>query len=57
MVEALKLAFADVETYVADPAFMRFDAKLLLDESYLAERARLIDISQARVAASKANLR
>ncbi len=47
-IEALKLAFADVYRYVADPAAMAFDAKLLLDPAYLAQRAKLIRLDTAQ---------
>lgn len=47
--EAMKLAFADVEAYVADPRFMTgVTAGHLLDPAYLAERARLIDRRRAQ---------
>ncbi|MGQ3671882.1 gamma-glutamyltransferase family protein [Xanthobacter sp. TB0136] len=48
MIEAVKLAFADVYRYVADPASMELDAADLLDDAYLARRARLIDMRHAR---------
>jgi gamma-glutamyltranspeptidase/glutathione hydrolase len=47
-IEALKLAFADVYHYVADPAAMAFDAKALLDPAYLAQRAKLIRLDTAQ---------
>ncbi|RMH09676.1 MAG: gamma-glutamyltransferase family protein [Planctomycetota bacterium] len=47
-IEAMKLAFADGHRYVADPDAMDIDAALLLDEDYLAERARLIDRTRAQ---------
>jgi gamma-glutamyltranspeptidase / glutathione hydrolase len=40
--EAEKLAFADRDRYVGDPAFVRIPAGML-DAGYLASRARLID--------------
>jgi len=47
-VEAMKLAMADAYRWVADPASMReVTAADLLDDGYLAERARLIDPSRA----------
>ncbi len=46
-IEAMKLAFADVYAYVADPDNMAVTAEQLLDRDYLAERARLIDFSRA----------
>ncbi len=47
-IEAMKLAFADVYRYVADPRFMEFSPERLLDASYLASRARLIDLKKAQ---------
>ncbi len=47
-IEAMKLAFADVYRYVADPRFMEFGPERLLDASYLASRARLIDLKKAQ---------
>lgn len=47
-IEAVKLAFADVYRYVADPQAMPFPPDALLDPDYLAQRARLIrpDVAQ-----------
>jgi len=42
-IEAMKLAFADTEAFIADPRFMDISAEALLDESYLKQRASLID--------------
>ena len=48
-IEAMKLALADAGKYVADPAHMTgISAPDLLDDAYLAERARLIDPSRAQ---------
>jgi gamma-glutamyltranspeptidase/glutathione hydrolase len=47
-IEAVKLAFADAQAYVADPDSMGMRADQLLDSAYLADRARLIDIRRAR---------
>ncbi|MEN9844514.1 MAG: putative gamma-glutamyltransferase YwrD [Pseudomonadota bacterium] len=47
-IEAMKLAFADVYRYVADPAAMSLTAADLLDPAYLRERARLIDPTRAQ---------
>jgi gamma-glutamyltranspeptidase/glutathione hydrolase len=44
-VEAMKLAFADAQQHIADPAAMRVSAAALLDKGYLASRAKLIDPS------------
>ncbi|HWL27848.1 MAG TPA: gamma-glutamyltransferase, partial [Burkholderiaceae bacterium] len=45
--EAGKLAFADRDVYVADPAFIDVPVQALLDPDYLAARARLIDPSRS----------
>ncbi|MEO8079196.1 MAG: gamma-glutamyltransferase, partial [Caldimonas sp.] len=47
-IEAMKLAFADVYEHVADSASMRLTPAQMLDEGYLAERARLIDPKRAQ---------
>jgi gamma-glutamyltranspeptidase/glutathione hydrolase len=47
-IEAMKLAFADVYRYVAEPASMEVTAAQLLDDGYLAERAKLIDMKRAQ---------
>ena len=47
-IEAVKLAFADAFAYVADVDFMPFDPQALLDRSYLASRAKLIDRKNAK---------
>ncbi|MHB8575792.1 MAG: gamma-glutamyltransferase [Dehalococcoidia bacterium] len=47
LIEAKKVAFADRETYLADPSFMTVDPKALIDAGYLAERRRLIDPGRA----------
>ena len=46
-IEAMKLAFADVHRAVSDPATMRARVEDLLDDQYLASRARLIDRERA----------
>ncbi len=46
-VEAARLAFADRNLYVADPAFVRVPTKGLVDRDYLAARARVVDIRRA----------
>ncbi|HEY1240209.1 MAG TPA: gamma-glutamyltransferase family protein [Bryobacteraceae bacterium] len=43
VVEALKLAYADRDTYYGDPAFVQTPAEGLLSKAYAKERARLID--------------
>ncbi|MDP3135751.1 MAG: gamma-glutamyltransferase family protein [Burkholderiaceae bacterium] len=47
-IEAMKLAFADVYRYVAEPASMELTAAQMLDDGYLASRARLIDMKKAQ---------
>ncbi|MEO6362105.1 MAG: gamma-glutamyltransferase family protein [Caldimonas sp.] len=48
-IEAMKLAFADAYAHVGDPrGGMRYSPSELLSESYLAERARLIDPKRAQ---------
>jgi gamma-glutamyltranspeptidase / glutathione hydrolase len=47
-IEAMKLAFADVYRFVAEPASMEVTAARLLDEAYLASRAKLIDMKKAQ---------
>jgi len=47
-IEAMKLAFADVYRYVGDPASMELTPTQMLDDAYLASRARLIDPTRAQ---------
>jgi gamma-glutamyltranspeptidase/glutathione hydrolase len=47
-IEAMKLAFADVYRYVAEPSSMTVTPAQMLDDAYLAERARLIDVKKAQ---------
>jgi gamma-glutamyltranspeptidase/glutathione hydrolase len=48
-IEAMKLAFADVYEHVADQrSGMRLSCAQMLDESYLADRAKLIDPKRAQ---------
>ncbi|KAA8769369.1 gamma-glutamyltransferase family protein [Burkholderia pseudomallei] len=46
-IEAMKLAFADVYRYVADPRAMELTPAQMLDDAYLAARAKLIDPRRA----------
>ncbi|MDB5827360.1 MAG: gamma-glutamyltransferase [Variovorax sp.] len=48
-IEAMKLAFADTYAHVAEPRAMRLRAVDMLDDAYLAARARTIDPSKAQV--------
>ncbi len=47
-IEAMKLAFADTYRYVAEPSAMEVTAEQMLDDAYLASRARLIDMRRAQ---------
>ena len=47
-IEAMKLAFADVYRYVAEPASMEVTVEQMLDDTYLASRAKLIDMKRAQ---------
>ena len=47
-IEAMKLAYADAQRYVSDPATRDLDPHRLLDDDYLRQRAALIDPSRAQ---------
>jgi gamma-glutamyltranspeptidase/glutathione hydrolase len=47
-IEAMKLAFADVYRYVAEPRAMTLTPAQMLDPAYLASRAALIDKNRAQ---------
>jgi gamma-glutamyltranspeptidase / glutathione hydrolase len=47
-IEAIKLAFADVYKYVAEPSSMSVTPEQMLDDRYLAGRAKLIDMKRAQ---------
>lgn len=47
-IEAMKLAFADIYRYVAEPSAMEVTSEQLLDDAYLASRAKLIDMKRAQ---------
>ncbi len=47
-IEAMKLAFADVYHHVAESSSMALTHLQMLDDSYLASRARLIDVKKAQ---------
>jgi len=47
-IEAMKLAFADLDEHVSDPETMRMSSTDLLDKEYLRTRARLIDRKKAQ---------
>ncbi|MBM3342826.1 MAG: gamma-glutamyltransferase [Betaproteobacteria bacterium] len=46
-IEAMKLAFADINEYVSDISTMRVTPAQMLDKAYLRERAKLIDMKKA----------
>jgi gamma-glutamyltranspeptidase/glutathione hydrolase len=46
-IEAMKLAFADTWRNVSDPATMTATVEEMLDDAYLAQRAKLIDMKRA----------
>ena len=47
-IEAMKLAFADVYRYVADPGSMEVTPAQMLEPAYLASRAKLIQMNKAQ---------
>jgi gamma-glutamyltranspeptidase / glutathione hydrolase len=47
-IEAMKLAFADVYKYVAERSAMQVSTDQMLDDAYLASRAKLIDMKRAQ---------
>jgi gamma-glutamyltranspeptidase / glutathione hydrolase len=47
-IEAMKLAFADVLRYVSEPRTMEVTPEQMLDDAYLAGRAKLIDRKRAQ---------
>ena len=49
LIEAKKLVYADLASYVADPDHMRVTPAQLLDSAYIAGRGRLIDPKRAAV--------
>jgi gamma-glutamyltranspeptidase/glutathione hydrolase len=53
-IEAVKLAFADAQAYVADADYMPFPAEHLLDKEYLRQRAAFIDRGWAKPATAGA---
>lgn len=49
MIEALRLAFADANWYVTDPAFSKIPLNELLSKDYANERRKLINLKRATV--------
>ena len=52
MIEAKKLAYADLLNYVADPKFTKVPVAGMLSKDYAAGRAKLIDMSKANCSVS-----
>ena len=50
IVEAMKLAYADRDSYYADPTFVKIPSEGLLSKAYAKERAALIDSRRASTA-------
>ncbi|HVI07667.1 MAG TPA: gamma-glutamyltransferase, partial [Candidatus Binatia bacterium] len=46
-IEAMKLAYADLERYNADPRFVKVPVKGILSKEYARDRAKLIDLNKA----------
>jgi gamma-glutamyltranspeptidase/glutathione hydrolase len=57
MIEAKKLAYADMLHYVGDPRFSPVPVAEMLDKSHAAERAKLIDKANAHCAVAPSELR
>jgi gamma-glutamyltranspeptidase/glutathione hydrolase len=55
IIEAKKLAYADMLRYVADQHFSRVAVRGMLDKSYASSRARLIDTAKANCAPEAGN--
>ena len=47
-IEAMKIAFADVYRFVSEGSSMEVSVEQMLDDAYLASRARLIDMKKAQ---------
>ena len=52
MIEAKKLAYADMLRYVGDPRFAKMPVPALLNKAHAGQRARLIDRDEGRVSTS-----
>jgi gamma-glutamyltranspeptidase/glutathione hydrolase len=57
MIEAKKLAYADMLHYVGDPRFSPVPVREMLDKTHAAERAKLIDMAKAQCAVTPSELR
>lgn len=56
MIEAKKLAYADMQRHIGDPRFSQIPVEALLSKAYARERARLIDPRQANVSVDAGQL-
>src|SRR5271156_2987918 len=52
MIEAKKLAYADMHRYVADPKFSQVPVQGMLSKNYAEQRAKLIDLAKANCSVS-----
>jgi gamma-glutamyltranspeptidase/glutathione hydrolase len=52
MIEAKKLAYADMHRYVADPKFSKVPVEGMLSKDYAAQRSQLIDLAKANCSVS-----
>jgi gamma-glutamyltranspeptidase/glutathione hydrolase len=57
MIEAKKLAYADMLHYVGDPRFSPVPVREMLDKTHAAARAKLIDMAKAQCAVTPSELR
>lgn len=57
MIEAKKLAYADLRKYIGDPRFSKIPVAGLLAADYARERAKLIDMSKANCSVAPGNPR
>jgi gamma-glutamyltranspeptidase/glutathione hydrolase len=57
MIEAKKLAYADMLHYVGDPRFSPVPVSEMLDKAHAAERAKLIDLAKAKCSVAPSELR
>ncbi len=55
MIEAKKLAYADLLKYIGDPRFSKIPVAGLLSDDYARERAKLIDMSKANCSVPPGN--
>jgi gamma-glutamyltranspeptidase/glutathione hydrolase len=55
LIEAKKLAYADLYTYNADPAFAEIPIEKLISKSYAAEQCRRIDLGRASIPDAEAD--